>query len=434
MARDPVPPFANSAMDGYAVRAVDVGGASDASPVRLRVLATAAAGAPVDVTVGAGDAVRIMTGAPMPLGADAVVMVERSARLGAAAAGMETGTDEWVELFESVSVGRHVRPAGDDLATGAVVAEPGTVLGPALLGVLASVGVRRPVVVRRPRVAVISTGDELVDDDRPLGPGQIRESNRPTLVAAARSFGFDAIDVGTVPDDADALEAALVSAASDYDAVVTSGGVSMGDFDLVKVVLDRLAEMTWMQVAIRPAKPFAFGVLDGTPVFGLPGNPVSSLVSLALLGVPGLRRRAGRSDLDLPTVTAEAGVGLTRRTDGRTAYLRVAVRWQGDRFTAGRWAPRVHTNWRPRRWPTVWRSCPTVRAWRPGDRSRSCCWPTRSCPEPGAAHGWGTSAADLAHGSGGPGEADAGDAVAGPLPGDGVGEGLGEAVVVGAAS
>lgn len=334
VARDPVPPFANSAMDGYAVRAVDVGGASDASPVRLRVLATAAAGAPVDVTVGAGHAVRIMTGAPMPLGADAVVMVERSARLGAAAAGMETGTDEWVELFESVSVGRHVRPAGDDLATGAVVAEPGTVLGPALLGVLASVGVRRPVVVRRPRVAVISTGDELVDDDRPLGPGQIRESNRPTLVAAARSFGFDAIDVGTVPDDADALEAALVSAASDYDAVVTSGGVSMGDFDLVKVVLDRLAEMTWMQVAIRPAKPFAFGVLDGTPVFGLPGNPVSSLVSLALLGVPGLRRRAGRSDLDLPTVTAEAGVGLTRRTDGRAAYLRVAVRWQGDRFTA----------------------------------------------------------------------------------------------------
>ena len=334
VARDPVPPFANSAMDGYAVRAVDVAGASDVSPVRLRVLATAAAGAPVDVTVGAGDAVRIMTGAPMPPGADAVVMVERSARVVDAAAGTDASPDEWVDLFESVSVGRHVRPAGDDLATGAVVAEPGTVLGPALLGVLASVGVRRPVVVRRPRVAVISTGDELVDDDRPLGPGQIRESNRPTLVAAARSFGFDAIDVGTVPDDADALEAALVSAASAYDAVVTSGGVSMGDFDLVKVVLDRLAEMTWMQVAIRPAKPFAFGVLDGTPVFGLPGNPVSSLVSLALLGVPGLRRRAGRSDLDLPTVTAEAGVGLTRRTDGRTAYLRVAVRWQGDRFTA----------------------------------------------------------------------------------------------------
>ena len=334
VARDPVPPFANSAMDGYAVRAVDVAGASDVSPVRLRVLATAAAGAPVDVTVGAGDAVRIMTGAPMPPGADAVVMVERSARVVDAAAGTDASPDEWVDLFESVSVGRHVRPAGDDLATGAVVAEPGTVLGPALLGVLASVGVRRPVVVRRPRVAVISTGDELVDDDRPLGPGQIRESNRPTLVAAARSFGFDAIDVGTVPDDADALETALVSAASAYDAVVTSGGVSMGDFDLVKVVLDRLAEMTWMQVAIRPAKPFAFGVLDGTPVFGLPGNPVSSLVSLALLGVPGLRRRAGRSDLDLPTVTAEAGVGLTRRTDGRTAYLRVAVRWQGDRFTA----------------------------------------------------------------------------------------------------
>jgi molybdenum cofactor synthesis domain-containing protein len=190
------------------------------------------------------------------------------------------------------------------------------------------------VVIPRPRLGVISTGDELVDDDRPLAPGQIRESNRPMLVALARSFGIDAVDLGTVPDDADALRAALLAAAASCDAVATSGGVSMGDFDLVKVVLDEIAEMRWMQIAIRPAKPFAFGVLDGTPVFGLPGNPVSSMVSLSLLGVPGLRRLAGRADLDLPRVEVTAGDGLRRRPDGRTAYLRASCRWVDGRLVA----------------------------------------------------------------------------------------------------
>ncbi|MFN8019452.1 MAG: gephyrin-like molybdotransferase Glp [Acidimicrobiales bacterium] len=325
VAAEAVPPWANSAMDGYAVRAADVAGASADAPVSLRVVATVAAGAGADVPVGPGEAVRIMTGAPMPDGADAVVMVERT-----------TGGPDATEVLvlEEVASGRNVRLAGSDIAPGREVLAAGTLLGPAHLGVLASVNVRRPVVVPRPRLGVISTGDELVDDDRPLGPGQIRESNRPMLVALARSFGVDAVDLGTVPDDADALRAALLGAAGSCDAVATSGGVSMGDFDLVKVVLDEIAEMRWMQVAIRPAKPFAFGVLDGTPVFGLPGNPVSSMVSLALLGVPGLRRLAGRSDLDLPRVTAVAGPGLDRRPDGRTAYLRVAARWDGEHLVA----------------------------------------------------------------------------------------------------
>ena len=190
-----------------------------------------------------------------------------------------------VEVLDAVASGRNVREAGSDIEPGEVVISGGTLLGPAHLGVLASVNVRRPVVVRRPRLGVISTGDELVDDDRPLAPGQIRESNRPMLVALARSFGVDAVDLGTVADDRTALTDALERAAATCDAVATSGGVSMGDFDLVKVVLGELADMRWMQVAIRPAKPFAFGMLDGTPIFGLPGNPVSSLVSLALLGV-----------------------------------------------------------------------------------------------------------------------------------------------------
>ncbi|CAN5669862.1 molybdopterin molybdotransferase MoeA [soil metagenome] len=323
-APEAVPPFANSAMDGYAVRSVDVAAASEERPVRLRVAGTIAAGAPPDIEVSPGAAVRIMTGAPMPPGADAVVMVERSSRVG----------DHEVDLTQAVPEGLHVRAAGSDVSAGELVLSAGTRLGPAHLGVLASVNVRAPLVVPRPRVAVLSTGDELIDDGGPLLPGQIRESNRPTLVAAARSFGVDAFDLGTVADDRDAIAEALVSAAAGYDAVITSGGVSMGDFDLVKVVLDQVADMRWMQVAIRPSKPFAFGVLDGTPVFGLPGNPVSSLVSLSLLGVPGLRRLAGRADLDLPTATATAGPGLTRRPDGRAAYLRVRCRWTAQGFTA----------------------------------------------------------------------------------------------------
>lgn len=325
VASEPVPPWANSAMDGYAVRAADVAGASDAAPVDLAVVGTVAAGAAADTEVGAGQAVRIMTGAPMPPGADAVVMVERT----------RGGPDATVvQVLAEVETGRNVRAAGGDIAPGQTVVAGGTLLGPAHLGVLASANVRRPVVVPRPRLGVLSTGDELVDDGSPLGPGQIRESNRPTLVALARSFGIDAVDLGTVADDRDALSAALLDAAASCDAVASSGGVSMGDFDLVKVVLGELADMRWMQVAIRPAKPFAFGVLDGTPVFGLPGNPVSSMVSLALLGVPGLRRLAGRADLDLPRVTAVAGAGLGRRPDGRIAYLRVSCRWVDGRLHA----------------------------------------------------------------------------------------------------
>ena len=324
-APEAVPPFANSGMDGYAVRSVDVAEATEEHPVRLRVAGTIAAGEPPHTEVVPGAAVRIMTGAPIPAGADAVVMVERSRRVG----------DHQVDLTQAVPAGLHVREAGGDIAAGSIVLSAGTFLRPAHLGVLASVNVRQPTVVPRPLVGVLSTGDELVDDGGPLAPGQIRESNRPTLVAACRAYGFDAVDLGSVPDDRHAIAEAITGAAASCDAVVSSGGVSMGDFDLVKVVLDDLADMTWMQVAIRPAKPFAFGVIaadDGdrsVPVFGLPGNPVSSLVSLSLLGVPGLRTMAGRtgSDLDLPSVIAIATARLDGRSDGRTAFVRVRASW-----------------------------------------------------------------------------------------------------------
>jgi molybdenum cofactor synthesis domain-containing protein len=330
VATEAVPPFANSAMDGYAVRAADTTGASEARPRRLRVVATVAAGAFTDHLVAGGEAVRIMTGAPMPPGADAVVMVERTTAVA-------DGTE--VDVADEVDPGTSVREAGDDVSVGEEVFAAATVLGPAHLGVLASLGRAEVEVVPRPRVGVLSTGDELVPPGQSLGSGQIRDSNRAMLVALVEASGFGAVDLGLVPDDEAAVTAALTDGAAACDALVTSGGVSMGDFDVVKVVLDRIAAMAWVQIAIKPAKPFATGVLaapDGraVPVLGLPGNPVSSLVSFELVARPGLRRMAGHSALDRPTVPAVAGAGLRRRVDGKTHYVRVRTRFDGDRFHA----------------------------------------------------------------------------------------------------
>jgi len=318
---EPIPPFANTAMDGYAVRAADTGGA----PVELDVVGFLAAGASGDLDVGTGQAIRIMTGAPMPRGADAVVMVERTEEL--------DGGDR-VRIEVAVEVGTAVRPAGDDLQPGDAVVTPGTPLTPAHLGLLATVGRSSVRVVRRPRVGVLSTGDELIDGDAPLGPGQIRDSNRPTLLALVRQAGFEAIDLGTARDDEATITAAIERGVRECDALITSGGVSMGDLDFVKVVLDRIGDMRWMQVAIQPAKPLAFGTVNGRPVFGLPGNPVSSAVSFELFARPGLRKLAGRGDGDLvrPAVTAVAGEDLKRRTNGRTEFRRVAAVVDGGRY------------------------------------------------------------------------------------------------------
>ncbi len=327
-----VPPFDNSAMDGYAVRAHDTAGASGEAPVRLLVVGEVAAGAAATVEVPEGGAVRIMTGAPMPPGADAIVMVERTERIG----------DDAVAIGAEALVGDHVRRAGDDVAVGDEVLGAGTVLGPAQLGALASVGVAEVLVHPRPRVGVLSTGDELVVGGGALGPGQIHESNRVTLLAAVAQLGFDPIDLGTVRDDEDEIAAVLRSGAARCDALLTSGGVSMGDYDLLADVLATLGTVRWVQIAIRPAKPFAFGCLaDGdrsVPVFGLPGNPVSSLVSLELLAAPGLRSIAGhRSDaLHRVPVRAVAGEDLHRHPDGKVHYLRVVI----DAGADGAWIVR----------------------------------------------------------------------------------------------
>ena len=325
-----VPPFANTAMDGYAVRAADTTGASEASPVVLPVVAEVAAGHPADRALQPGEAMRIFTGAPMPDGADAVADGRAARR------GLDDGAR--VALGAEVSAGEAVRVAGDDLRVGDPVFSPGEVITPGHLGVLAGIGVTEVLAHPRPRVGVLSTGDELVEAGRPLAPGQIRDSNRATLLALVAQNGWQAVDLGLIRDDEAAITDAITAGAATCDAVITSGGVSMGDIDLVKVVLDRIGEMRWMQIAIRPAKPFAFGrVGDGsTPVFGLPGNPVSSMVSFELLARPALRRLAGHTSLlraEVPAVAAEA----FRRATGRQGPLRAG----GGRAGRRRRAPRA---------------------------------------------------------------------------------------------
>jgi len=309
-----VPPFANSAMDGYAVRSEDTSGA----PVRLRVVDTIMAGDSPTVPVGAGEAARIMTGAPMPPGADAVSMVEHTE---------SADGDAAVVIRREVGRDTHVRRAGDDVAVGDEVFAPGTPLSAAHVGVLASLGVESVLVHRRPRVGVISTGDELVGGAGRLAPGKIRDSNRPSLLAQLGSDGWEPIDLGRIGDDEGDLTEAFETGAARCDALVTSGGVSVGDRDLVKVVLEKLSQGTtrWMQIAIRPAKPFAFGTLGptATPVFGLPGNPVSALVSYELLVRPALRAMAGFPNTDRPLLAAVADRDLSRQPDGKVHFARV---------------------------------------------------------------------------------------------------------------
>jgi molybdopterin molybdotransferase len=309
VAGEVVPPVDNSAVDGYAVRAADVAH----PPVELRVVGELAAGATPSQAVGAGETIRIMTGAPVPAGADAVVMVEDSERLG----------DDGVRLLRSVPVGAAIRGAGDDVRVGDVLFETGTIVSPPVAGVLASVNAQRVTVHRRARVAVLSTGDELVDDGSPLEIGQIRESNKTMLAALLAETGCEVVDLGIVRDDEAELEGVLRGAAGDCDAIISSGGVSRGDYDVVKAVLGRIADMHWMQIAIKPAKPFAFGRLEGRPIFGLPGNPVSSLVSFELLARPALRRMMGHRRLTRPNIVAVADEPLDRQPDGKVHFMRV---------------------------------------------------------------------------------------------------------------
>jgi molybdenum cofactor synthesis domain-containing protein len=324
-ANEPVPPFDNTAMDGYAIRAEDTTGASPASPVRLVVVDELPAGKAPSVSVSPGQAIRIMTGAPIPPGADAIVMVEDT-----------TVEGDGVLVGRAARAGDHIRPAGGDLTPGAVVFAAGTVLGAAHLGVAASLGYPEVSVVRRPRVAVMSTGDELTAPGEPLTPGKIRDSNRPMLLALVAQTGCEAVDLGIARDDEAVITERLERAVATCDALVTSGGVSVGDYDLVKAVLDRMGDLSWQQVAIKPAKPLAFGVVGGKPAFGLPGNPVSSHVSFELFARPALLQMMGHARRFRPVVEARAASDMRRRSDGKLHLDRVRLFRQGGQLLAER--------------------------------------------------------------------------------------------------
>jgi molybdopterin molybdotransferase len=315
-----LPGFPNSAMDGYVVRAADVAGASEDTPAHLPVVGDIAAGNTKALSLAPGQSMRIMTGAPVPRGADAVVMVE-----------LTDGGLAKVAIRQEVAPGQHVRDVGEDVRTGDVVLPAGVLLGARQIGLLAAVGVDRVHVVPKPRVVVLSTGDELIEPGNRPGFGQVVDSNSVMLTAALRELGVVPFRVPKVRDDARLFRETLERELLRADAVITTGGVSAGAYDTVKEVLSRVGTMSFDQVAMQPGKPQGFGVLgdDETPVFTLPGNPVSAMVSFEVFVKPALRRMAGRPDHELELVDATAAHDWTS-PDGRTQFARVRLRRNGD--------------------------------------------------------------------------------------------------------
>ena len=309
VARRAVPPWPASSMDGYALRAADTRDGGD----ELDVVGRVAAGALPSRALGPGEAMRIFTGAPLPEGADAVVPQEDVAAEG-----------DRVRVAARVARGACVRPAGEDVRAGDLVLEPGHALGAAEIGLLATLGHARVAVGRRPRVAILSTGNELADLGTEPGPGQIPNTNTYSLLAQVREAGGEALSLGVVPDRLDAIEA-RVRAGMAADVVVSSAGVSVGEFDLVREALTRAgAELHLWQVAMRPGKPITFGSLGGRPVFGLPGNPVSAMVTFELFVRPALRKLQGARVLERPRVRARA-LGPVANPGARRGYLRVTL-------------------------------------------------------------------------------------------------------------
>jgi molybdopterin molybdotransferase len=327
IASENLPPFANSAMDGFAVLAADTAGASEQTPARLRVTGLAAAGAAPTAAVTPGTAVRIMTGAPLPPGADAVVRFEHTDDVD-----RPPSARNEIGIHSPVRTGEHVRAAGEDVTAGQQVLEPGCQVRPAEIGMLAALGWSSVTVHRRPRVAILSTGDELVDPGTPLGPGQIRNSNSPMIAAMTLRAGGEPLLLGTARDSTAELTALLDQALA-ADLIITSGGVSTGDYDLVKDVLRMRGAIEMWQVRIRPGKPLAFGHIGDVPLLGLPGNPVAAAVAFAQFARPAIRTLLGHTRIDLPTVQATL-LDRVENRGGRCAFVRVRVEQTGQGYTA----------------------------------------------------------------------------------------------------
>lgn len=322
-----IPPFANSSMDGYAVRAADLGAAN----TLLRVVDDIAAGAPIPQRrITPGEAARIMTGAPIPRGADAVVPMEQTDQPWRS--GENAALPAYVTIRGSVKPGAYIRPVGEDIKAGQVVLTAGVVLTPAEIGVLAALGMSAVPVIRRPRVAIISTGDELTEVGEPLSPGKIYDANGYSLYALSVVCGAEAIRLPIARDNLDDTRARFREAV-EYrpDVILSSAGVSVGTFDVVKTVLNEMGEIGFWKVNLRPGKPLAYGQIGGIPFFGLPGNPVSAMVTFELFVRPALLKLGGRPD-DTQTLRVIAGEAI--QSDGRRSYLRAILRRDGDQWVA----------------------------------------------------------------------------------------------------
>ena len=318
-----LPPWTNAGMDGYAVRADDLHGASPGTPVRLHVIDSIAAGTVTTRSLGAGEAARIFTGAPLPPGADSVIRQEDTARDGAA-----------IAILSDRDAGANVRHAGGDLALGALALGAGTVLGPYQIALLAALAVAHPVVHRRPRVGILTSGDELISLDHPdeiLAARKQADVNTPALAALVQQAGAIAVPLGIARDDRDELQR-LIEAADDIDLLITAGGVSVGDHDHIRAVMvARHVQTIFDRVRVRPGGPTAFGTFpDGRPWLALPGNPVSAMVTFELFGRPAIRRMAGHRDpfrRPVPAMLHDA----VRPDATLDQYLRVSFTWDdGD--------------------------------------------------------------------------------------------------------
>ena len=367
-----IPPLANTAMDGYAVRAGDTAGASRAAPRHLRVIGYLPAGSVWDGAVAPGEALRIMTGAPMPAGADAVVPFEETDEYDAEHAepptptlphaGGEGARVDWqhaprgtVRIDIAARPGANVRPAGEDVRAGETVLRAGTLLGAAQIGVIASLGRDRVRAHRRPVVAILSTGDELLRPGQPLTPGKIYDANAFTLAALVRAWGGVPRVLDIAGDTVEALTARIHEGLRDADLLVTSAGVSRGDFDVVKTVLAREGRIGFWTVNMRPGKPLAFGTFEVetghsaeqrvVPHLGLPGNPVSAMMTFELFGRPAIFKLLGRLQYDpeawrRPTVRATAREAI-RSGDGRRLYARCIATQDATPGGDGAWSVRL---------------------------------------------------------------------------------------------
>jgi len=317
-----LPPFTNSAMDGFAVRSEDTLEAARV-PVTLTVVSESAAGTPSALAVAPGEAVRLSTGACLPAGADCVVPIED----------VSVEADDRVVVSSCTAIGSFVRSAGADLSVGDKIVGAGDVLSATRIGLCAACGVGHIEVFRRPKVAVVTTGAELVEQAKwPLAPGQIYNSNGPMLEAAVEDAGAEVTFTASVGDDVGELSRALTLAASNADVVITCGGVSVGEHDVVRETIGMLGDIAFWRCAIRPGKPFAFGSVGGKHYFGLPGNPVSSFVTFELFVRPALMRLSGHEDVFRPTVLARLADAIEHEP-GRRSFVRARCIWENGRFT-----------------------------------------------------------------------------------------------------